>query len=264
MKSTQIKSEDVSTAVRMAELAGLILLESGAETSRVEETVDRILDSSGYPESDVLSLPTGLFLTVRKDGEAIFSSVRRVSTRSVNLQKVCAVNNLSRLYVEGSIDVEEALHNLELLDSAEPDQKLLPVSLVTAFSVFFFAMLFRGGLAECLISALCGFITGALVFKLKKISIYGFAVSFAGGAVSAALTLLSSAIIPSIRTDLVISSVIMPLLSGLALTNAIRDTIFGDLVSGTARLAEALVTAVAVAFGAGVVLIVFSLLGGSV
>ena len=46
----------------------------------------------------------------------------------------------------------------------------------------------------------------------------------------------------------------MLLVPGLAITNAIRDTVAGDLVSGLARGAEAFLTAIAVAVGTGVVL----------
>ena len=46
----------------------------------------------------------------------------------------------------------------------------------------------------------------------------------------------------------------MILVPGLALTNSMRDLIAGDYVSGQARLAEALLTATAIALGAGVVL----------
>ena len=56
----------------------------------------------------------------------------------------------------------------------------------------------------------------------------------------------------------------MPLLPGLAMTNAIRDTMRGDLVSGVARGAEALLVAVALGTGAGLVLKAAMLLRGGV
>lgn len=49
----------------------------------------------------------------------------------------------------------------------------------------------------------------------------------------------------------------MLLVPGLATVNAIRDTIAGDLVAGIARLTDAVITAAALAIGAGAV---FSLL----
>ena len=41
----------------------------------------------------------------------------------------------------------------------------------------------------------------------------------------------------------------MPLLSGLLMTTAVRDTVYGDLVSGLTRAVEALLLAGSVALG---------------
>ena len=50
---------------------------------------------------------------------------------------------------------------------------------------------------------------------------------------------------------------------GLAITNAIRDTIAGDLVSGLTRAAEAFFVAISIAVGTGIVLSLWIALGGS-
>jgi len=52
---------------------------------------------------------------------------------------------------------------------------------------------------------------------------------------------------------MVISS-FMLLVPGLAITNAIRDTIAGDYVSGVARAVDAFLCAIAIAVGAGFVM----------
>lgn len=55
----------------------------------------------------------------------------------------------------------------------------------------------------------------------------------------------------------------MLLVPGLAITNAIRDTMAGDLVAGLTRSAEAFLIALAIAIGTGVVLSFwFNLYGG--
>jgi len=55
----------------------------------------------------------------------------------------------------------------------------------------------------------------------------------------------------------------MLLVPGLAITNAIRDTIAGDLVSGLTRAAEAFFVAISIAVGTGIVLSLWIALGGS-
>jgi uncharacterized membrane protein YjjP (DUF1212 family) len=49
----------------------------------------------------------------------------------------------------------------------------------------------------------------------------------------------------------------MPLVPGVAITNAIRDTLNGDYVSGAARAVEAFIKALAIALGVGLGLMLF-------
>ena len=78
--------------------------------------------------------------------------------------------------------------------------------------------------------------------------------SAVSGALSAAIAVFSVRLDPLGNQTSIIIGAIMPLLPGLAITNAIRDTVNGDLVSGVARTADALLKAVAIAAGVGAVL----------
>ena len=54
----------------------------------------------------------------------------------------------------------------------------------------------------------------------------------------------------------------MLLVPGVAFINCIRDIIAGDLVSGTSRAMEVIMTGVAIAIGAGLVIKLFYNFGG--
>ena len=56
---------------------------------------------------------------------------------------------------------------------------------------------------------------------------------------------------------IVITSSIMPLVPGVAITNAIRDTLQGDYMSGGSRAMEAFVSAAGIAVGIGIGLMLF-------
>ena len=62
------------------------------------------------------------------------------------------------------------------------------------------------------------------------------------------------------NSDKIIIGGIMLLVPGLAITNAIRDTMAGDLVAGNARMMEAFFVSVAIATGAGTMLKLWSLI----
>ncbi len=67
--------------------------------------------------------------------------------------------------------------------------------------------------------------------------------------------------VPYIKLDNIIIGGIMLLVPGLSIVNAIRDTMSGDLVSGTARAVEAIFIAVAIATGSGSMLKLWALMG---
>ena len=56
----------------------------------------------------------------------------------------------------------------------------------------------------------------------------------------------------------------MLLVPGLIITNAIRDTIAGDLVSGISRAIEAIFIAIAIAVGSGIVIKIWYMYVGGV
>ena len=78
------------------------------------------------------------------------------------------------------------------------------------------------------------------------------------------VTVLQGLLRANVNLELVVAGTAMPLLPGVAITNAIRDTLQGDYVSGAARVMEAFVRAVSCAVGIGVGLYLGNLASGGV
>ncbi|MHB9094460.1 MAG: threonine/serine exporter family protein, partial [Eubacteriales bacterium] len=64
-------------AIDFAGLAGELLLKSGAETSRVEDTITRICIGAGFTEIEVLVFPTGIIINGILD-DARLTRVKRI------------------------------------------------------------------------------------------------------------------------------------------------------------------------------------------
>lgn len=143
------------TMERLVSLAARLLLECGAETYRVEETVCFIARRLGARDAQVLSLPTGcLYTLVDAEGET-FSRVVRVHARSTNLSTIEQVNDISRGLVDGRFDEGEALVKLEAL-CAVPPQPLWAGIGASVLARAGLAVLFQGGWYEALVAAVCG------------------------------------------------------------------------------------------------------------
>ena len=99
--------------------------------------------------------------------------------------------------------------------------------------------------------------------QLARLGVNRFANDFLGGALGALNAVLMSLVFPTSVQPTVIGAILI-LVPGVLLTNAVRDSISGDLLSGAARTVEALLVAVAVAAGVGSVLSLWVRLGGYV
>ena len=251
---------DITKALHMAEIAGRIMLENGAETYRAEETVEHICQALGYPDVRVLVIPTGVLLTLQdKTGES-HSSVVRVSSRSLNLDHIHQANIISRR--AGLQPVEESIAQLEAIGQ----KALYPSWIITLAATLCsgcFALVFGGGLIEFLISSLAGLLASLLGKLLGTIDNYQVISNLFSGMVIALTSLVSTHFLCMGDYNIIIAGAVLPLLPGLAMTVAIRDTMRGDLVSGVARIAEALLSAACVAVGVGSILGLWLAIGGS-
>lgn len=87
---------DYKLLLDTAVMAGEILLESGAETWRVEDTMLRMLRMSGLKTADVLALTTGFVVTLDDPAMDSMTVMRSVESRATDLNRIHAVNQLSR------------------------------------------------------------------------------------------------------------------------------------------------------------------------
>lgn len=85
-----------------------------------------------------------------------------------------------------------------------------------------------------------------------------------GGIIASLFALLSVHFGLASHLDKIIIGSIMLLVPGIAITNAIRDTIAGDLLAGVSRALEAFLIAIAIAIGTGSIIKIWTMLfGGS-
>lgn len=244
--------------IQLAIKAGSLLLESGAETYRVEDTIVRICDNYKMVDTNCFCTQTGIMLSSIYDGTT-YSQVARINKRSTNLDRIGRINQLSRdAKILDIKDFEKQLN--EIMQTKT--YSLVTNVLFAGICTFGFALLFKG----TLIDALCSFGLGALVryltlfFESKELNSF-FNISMCAIFITFTALILEQVGIIENRNTLIIST-IMLLVPGLAITNAIRDSIAGDLVSGTARGVEALLIAIAVALGSGIAMTIWISLGG--
>jgi uncharacterized membrane protein YjjP (DUF1212 family) len=246
---------DLNKLLKISTLAGKIMLESGAETYRVEDTISRICIAYGAHTADSFVIPTGIIVTVTYYDE-VATLVKRITSRGVDLNKIDAINDLSRRIQTNVMDLNEL--NKELIKVAiAPRYSSLITLLSSSISAGCFSIMFGGDLKDFFATCLIGAIIKIVMIIFQKLNINEFFVNSFCGGLSAILAIVFFKLNLCSNLDKTIIGAIMLLVPGLIITNAIRDTIAGDFLSGITKASEAFLIAVSIAVGTGAILSIF-------
>ncbi|WP_449538180.1 threonine/serine exporter family protein [Ferdinandcohnia sp. Marseille-Q9671] len=246
--------EKKSEIVEICLLAGKIMLESGAETYRVEDTMNRMAAAFGLLTSHSYVTPTAIIFST---GDTEPTNLIRINDRSTDLEKVVLVNGISRKITSGEVTIEQANTQLKELSKKDLSYPVWIQILASALASGCFTIMFLGTWTDFIPACVAGGVGFAFfiyLHRLVKIKFFAeFMASFLIGTV-AYLFIISGV---GAELDKIIIGSVMPLVPGLLITNAVRDLIAGHLISGISKGAEAFLTAFAIGTGIAVVLAIF-------
>ncbi|GBG95310.1 membrane protein [Ligilactobacillus salitolerans] len=241
-------------AIDVGVLAGKILVESGSEMWRVEDTTKRIIDhASTNNKTEAFTSLTGLLVNLK---DTPYTRFMQVEKRGINMDHINSVNLLSRRYTEDKITLDELEEKLLRLRNAKPQYPLWLQTVGAGFEGAFFMFIFTQtyNWADFPLAFFAGALGYLVTYYISTRLRIRFMSEFLG-----ALTVGLCAVI-GVRLHLgdniqnIIIGAIMPPLPGVPMINAMRDIFEGNLLSGLERMMEALIILSAIAFGVGVVL----------
>lgn len=227
---------------------GEAMIASGAEIYRVEDSMRRIGAAYGAVSTDVFAITSSILLTVRTSDGQVATQSRRIRGSSTNdFTRLDALNALSREYCAEPFSIEQLSERLHQITAshAHPAQLLLGSILAAgSFTVFF------GGSAQ---DAILAASAGCLIWWMQSYiaplcmndTVYTFLAAFA----MSLMVNVAGRHLAMFQIDTVMIGDIMLLIPGAMTTNAIRDFLLGDTLSGAMRLLQALLLAGVLALG---------------
>ena len=250
---------DECAVMEVAMKAGRLLLENGAEIFRVEETMERICRYYHVENPSFFVLSNGIFMT---GGGRHFAHVEHIPVKGAQLDRVVAVNQLSREIEGGLYTLSEADARLDAI-ARMPGKKRWQQILASGVGSACFCILFGGSGPDSAASFLAGLLLYAYVLLLSTPYMSRMIGNVLGGVLaSAACVALYGLGLGDDLSHMIIGAII-PLIPGIPFTNGIRDLADGDYISGSVRLLDALVTFLCIATGVGVVIALYhSMTGG--
>ena len=230
---------------------GYRLAMSGAETFRVEDSINHILGAYGI-DSEVFAIPNYLIVSIRgREGESM-TRMRRIGNHGNDLDAVEVYNSLSRRICRELPQPETAMTWIR--EAGSRSYSRLFVLSGNVLGALGFAILFGGSLLDCLCAGFCGLIVGLVNRFMDNLKANQFFRTIAAAFLMAMPAYLTGPAGLADNTDTVIIGALMILVPGLIFTNAMRDIIYGDTNSGLNRIVHVFLIAVAIALGTGAAL----------
>ena len=227
---------------------GEMMLISGAEVHRVEDSMLRICHALGAVRADVFIIPSSMICTVHSSDGDVKTQTRRVLSLRPDYHKLERLNQLSRRICSEGMTYEEIRAELESIRRSK-NYSFGVVTLGYAAVAGGFAVFFGGDMRQFLVAVLISLILRFVILfsekTLKNIIFTKIVTAFT----LTALAFLFVRLGFIGRTDEVIIGNIMLLIPGVGFTNALRDLFTGDSIAGIWRCMEALLSALAIAAG---------------
>ncbi|WP_420798998.1 threonine/serine exporter family protein [Paenisporosarcina cavernae] len=237
-------------AVDSCLLAGRLMIESGAETYRVEDTMSRMAIAQGLIGTQSFVTPTGIMFSLGKDGSTRLMTIRE---RITDLEKIALVNQVSRKLANAELTIEESYEELQRIASAHLLFPIWMQFIAAAIASGSFLILFDGYWQDVPAGVLAGGIGFLVVTYIHDLTRVKFFAEFVAALSVGIVGFLAVILHLGIDLNTIIIGGVMPLVPGLLITNAVRDMMAGHFVSGVSKGAEAFLTAFAI--GAGIAFI---------
>lgn len=265
--------------MQLATEAGHILLENGAEISRVEETMERIAAAYGVEDESFFVLSNGIIATGQHYARAEF-----IPIKGTQLSKVVEVNQLSRDVEHrrqesqsgpcrrdagAPMPVHELASRLQAIRTA-PGHPAWEIILGIALGVSAFSILFGGSLTDAAATLACGLLLGTFMAYVSP-HLSRLVGNVAGGLVGGLLCILAVHLTTqclshsaTLHLPNMIIGTIIALVPGVPFTNGMRDLANEDYIAGTTRLTDAFLAFLCIALGVAVAFIVEGLFAGGI
>ena len=270
MSNDRHEDADLAEVLEVASKAGHILLENGAEISRVEDIMSRISSHFGVDSGNFFVLSNGIFTTgrankVTKSGAqaSTYANVEFIPLRGIQLSKVVAVNRLSYDISNGRTNLAEARERLERIAS-EGQKPAWEQILGSGLGAGGFCAVFGGGWMDCAAALVVGLLLYAFVLGIGNRYMSKIVGGICNAMVATLLCVLCWRLGFGESLANIIIGAIMPLIPGVPFVNGVRDLANSDYIAGFTRLTDAMLGFFCIAVGVSLSFLIDGAMHGGV
>lgn len=240
---------DYDALLELSTEVGYRLLESGGEIYRVEESIRRLLEAYNPQSAEIFAIPNCIIACVVTPEGKTLTRVRRMPSHGTDLDQLERYNALCRAACEKRPDVETLREWLAAAGEKSRGYSFPVMMAAYFFGTAFFSLFFGGAWQDALCAGVCGMAICLCQQVMARRKANLFFRTLASAAVSGLIALGLTVAGLGRSVDLITIGALMVLVPGVAITNAMREFMGGDLVAGVSRVAEAVLIGTAIALG---------------
>lgn len=241
---------DYNTLLDLVTDLGYQLGMCGAETYRIEESTNRIMQAYGI-KAEAFAIPNCLHVSIETADGKPMTRMRRIGHHGSDIDSLERFYNLSRRICQEK--PEPSIAKQWLRDTEKSLRKYsYPLYLLGNFlGGAGFAILFGGHYIDALWGGICGLLIGIVNDYMDRLKANQFFKIITSVFIMTCFAYFFNAVNVSVNADAVIIGALMILVPGWLFTNAMRDIIYGDTNSGVHRIVQVFLVAIAIALGTG-------------
>ncbi len=229
------------------------LLSYGCPTHRLEALLGQIAALEGF-RADAFAVPTGLFVTLYGPGlDQPLVRMARVAEWATDLERLALVDQIFNQVLAHKMTLAQGRRLLDVVEQKPPAWPPVVRTLSYAGASGASAIFFGGGQLEMVIAGFGGALLGILRAVLGSWPRAALLTDFIGALFAAALAWGATSIYPDLSREVLVLSLVVQLVPGMALTNGLAELAHKNLVSGAAKLMEAMIVFLSIVLGIAMV-----------
>ena len=249
-----MNNEEIMTGVELEIIlkAGKILLSSGAEISRTEDTMNYIARAMNFKDLEAYVSNRGIFATAKKDDNTEITRICNVPEVDINLSKIESVNALSRRITQKNITIEEIESELNQIDTMS-DYSFFWRLVAYTLGASGFSYAIGSSITDSIIAGIIGLILGVYMCTIKRILNSDVLITILGSILIALLGNLFIHFELGSNLSVILLGAMIDIVPGVPFVNAIREYSQNNYNTGITLMMGALLTCISMAVGVAVV-----------
>tara|TARA_E500000318_G_scaffold14854_7_gene15140 strand:+ start:9762 stop:11000 length:1239 start_codon:yes stop_codon:yes gene_type:complete len=220
----------------------------GTSANRIEEVIAYCADAFGY-NAQTFTTPTSVFVSLEDDAGDLHTYLARVHPGEADMTKMMALDRVFNNVLDGILSTREAIEEIKRIVNMAPRYPVWMIVICFGIIGFCAGNFLGGAIKEMVASGVVGLVIGLLVQFTGRRREFSRLMEFLSGLCAALIAGTMAIPFGGYVTTVPIIAGVIILLPGLTLTMAMVELAMKHVVSGTARLAGAVMVLLVIGFG---------------